>query len=425
METSRPGTSLYLINNMDNTTEVKINRLAYGGDAIGILPDGRVVFIPYVIPGELVRVSLVEDKPHHARAKLLEVVEASDERITPRCPHFGICGGCHYQHMNYPAQLNAKAHILLEQLERIGHLKQIPPIGLMASAEAWNYRNHIQFHLTNNGKLGFQKARTNQSFPIHECHLPEAVINQIWPQIEFEPSLGIERVSLRLGVEEDLMLILEGSNPPLLDFSIENLTLSVVQVGPFGKVVLAGSDHILIEISGKRFKVSPTSFFQVNINQASAIVKHCLDVLPLTADMTVLDVYSGVGLFSAFIAPNVKRLVGIELSPEACEDFISNLDEFENVDLYEAAADQVLGSIQFNPDLILMDPPRAGLGRETVQAVLAQGAEHLVYVSCDPATLARDSRQFVMGGYSLSEIHLFDMFPQTYHIESLSIWEKR
>jgi 23S rRNA (uracil1939-C5)-methyltransferase len=410
---------------MENVTEVRIDRLAYGGDAIGRLPDGRVVFIPYALPGEWVRVSLVDEKPHLVRAKLLEVIEPSDERVSPRCPHFGSCGGCHYQHMKYTAQLQSKAHILQEQLERIGHFKEIPPIQIGASPEEWYYRNHIQFHLTQTGELGFQIARTNQTFPVRECHLPEKLINQIWPRIELESNLGLDRVSFRSGLDDDLMLILEGNNPPMLDFSIKNLNLSVVQVGPFGHAVLEGSNHILIEISGKRFKVSPSSFFQVNKGLASGIVKHCLDVLTLTPDMTVLDVYAGVGLFSAFIAPKVKRLVGIELSPEACEDFISNLNEYDNVELYEAPADQVLSSVQFYPDLILMDPPRAGLGKQTVEAVIAQGAEHLVYISCDPATLARDGRLLIMGGYTLNEIHLFDMFPQTYHIESLSIWKKQ
>jgi 23S rRNA (uracil1939-C5)-methyltransferase len=420
-----PGTSLRLINHMEIITEVRIDRLVYGGDAIGKLPDGRIVFIPYALPGELVQVSITDEKPHLVRAKLLEVMEPSDERISPRCPHFGLCGGCHYQHMKYPAQLKAKTRILQEQLERIGHIEEIPPILIGASPEEWYYRNYIQFHLTHTGELGFQIARTNQSFPVRECHLPEELINQIWPQIEIESHLGFARISLRSGMDDDLMLILEGTNISTLDLSIENFTPSVVQVGRFGNSVLKGSDHILIEIAGKRFKVSPTSFFQVNKGQASAIVEHCLDTLTLTADMAVLDVYAGVGLFSAFIAPRVKRLVGIELSPEACEDFISNLDEYDNVDLYEAPADQVLGSIQFKPDLILMDPPRAGLGKKTTEAVITQGAEHLVYISCDPATLARDGRLLMMGGYTLDEIQLFDMFPQTYHIESLSIWKKR
>ncbi|MFZ2095225.1 MAG: class I SAM-dependent RNA methyltransferase [Anaerolineales bacterium] len=409
---------------MADTIEVKIAKQAYGGEALGKLPDGRVVFIPFAIPGEIVRIRLVEDKPRHARGELLEVVEASAERVMPRCQHFGLCGGCHYQHINYAAQLKAKANILQEQMERIGGIKNLPPIDIKATPESWYYRNHIQFHLTDEGKLGFQEARTNQPFAIQECHLPVVTINQLWPQIDLEPIAGLDRVSIRVGIEDDVMLILESSDPQPLDFSIEDLVISVVQVGPGGSVVLAGSDHIVEEVSGRRFKVSPTSFFQVNTGQAVAMVEHLLENLSLTQNMTVLDVYSGVGLFSAFMAPKVGRLVGIEISAEACEDFTANLDEFSNVELYEAAAEEVLGSVHFNPDLIIMDPPRAGLGRETVEGILAQGADRLAYISCDPATLARDSKQLISGGYSLSKLSLFDMFPQTYHIESISFWEK-
>ena len=162
---------------MTDTFDIRIKNLAYGGDAIGKLPDGRVVFVPFAIPGELVRVKIVEDKARHARGELVEVLEASPERAVPRCQHFGACGGCQYQHMNYPTQLNAKAAILREQLERIGGLKDFPPVEILAASEPWNYRNSMQFHLTAEGKLGFQRANSNQTLAIRECHLPEAAIN--------------------------------------------------------------------------------------------------------------------------------------------------------------------------------------------------------------------------------------------------------
>jgi len=409
---------------MTSTVDVRINNLAYGGDALGRLADGRVVFVPYAIPGELARLRLVEEKPHHARAELVEVLEASPDRVEPRCQHFKTCGGCHYQHMNYPIQLKAKAAILREQLERIGSLKDIPAVEVEAAPEPWYYRNHIQFHLTHEGKLGFQRAHSNQPFAIRECHLPEVAINQLWPQVEIEPMPGLERISLRLGADADRMLLLEGSVPQPLDFNIEDLAISVIQVGPSGNVVLAGSDHLVMEISGRHFMVSATSFFQVNTLQAQAMVKHLTEHLSLDEEMTVLDVYCGVGLFSAFLAPKVKRLVGIEISLEACEDFTTNLDEFENVELYEASAEDVLGNVVFNPDIIIMDPTRAGLGGKTVEGIIAQGAAQLAYVSCDPATLARDGKQLSAGGYSLVKVTLFDMFPQTYHIESISYWER-
>jgi 23S rRNA (uracil1939-C5)-methyltransferase len=409
---------------MQANVDITIERLAYGGDGVGRLADGRVVFVPYTIPGERVRAKLVEQKARHARADLVEVIEASPDRELPRCTHYGLCGGCHYQHMSYARQVAGKVEILKEQLKRLGGLKDIPEAGVVGSPEPWNYRNHIQFHVTPDGRLGFQKARSNQAFAIQECHLPEAAINGMWPQIEIDPHAGLERISLRQGAGNELMIVLEGDSPEDLEFSIEDLAVSVVQVDPAGSQVLAGSDRFIMEVLGRQFQVSATSFFQVNTWQAQALVKLLMDQIPLDEKLSVLDVYSGVGLFSAFLASRVKRLVAIEISAEACEDFVTNLDEFDHVELYEAGAEEVLSQVAFAPDVIVMDPPRAGLGTKTVEGILAQGAKILAYVSCDPATLARDGKLLAKAGYRLSKLTFIDMFPQTYHIESLSLWER-
>lgn len=409
---------------MNNTYDVRIDRLVYGGDAIGRLADGRAVFVPFAIPGEITRLRLVEEKARYARAELVEVLEPSPKRIAAGCCHFTHCGGCHYQHLSYPDQLSGKSTILQEQLGRIGGLIDIPPVEIVAAPEPWHYRNHVQFHITHEGKLGFQQARSNQTFAIRECYLPEAAINQLWPQVDIEPVPGLERLSIRSGMDQDLMLVLESSAAQTLDFNIENLAISVVQKSPSGVLVLAGSDHLIMEVSGRRFWVSSTSFFQVNTLQAQGMVNHIMANLPLNETMTIVDVYCGVGLFSAFLASKAKKLVGIELSPEACDDFITNLDEYDHVSLYEASAEEVLGLVNFNPDLIVMDPPREGLGRKTVDGILAQEASYLVYISCDPSTLSRDAKLLASGGYKLMKIAMFDMFPQTYHIESVSYWEK-
>lgn len=184
---------------MTSTFNVRIDHLAYGGDALGRLPDGRVIFVPYAIPGEMVRLSITEDKPRHAWGELVEVLEASPERVIPRCQHFTTCGGCHYQQMNYPTQLKAKADTLKEQLERMGGLRDFPAVEIIAAAEPWYYRNSMQFHLTQDGKLGFQRVHSNQPFAIRECHLPEAAINRLWPQVDVESIPGMERISLRVG----------------------------------------------------------------------------------------------------------------------------------------------------------------------------------------------------------------------------------
>jgi 23S rRNA (uracil1939-C5)-methyltransferase len=320
--------------------------------------------------------------------------------------------------------LELKAVILADQLERIGGLSDPPVLPTIPAPQPWNYRNHIQLHLTQDGKLGYVGANARAIIPIRECHLPEDALNAIWPQLEFDPIQELERVSLRAGMEDDFLLILESEDLLAPALSVEDLDLSVVHMSPAGVLVLAGSDFILLEVSDRLFHVSAPSFFQVNTPMAAAMVEHILGNVTLDPSHTVLDVYCGVGLFSAFIAPMVGRLVGIESNPYACDDFVTNLNEFEHVELYQDDAEAVLNNITMEPDLILVDPPRSGLSKPTLQGLLAQGASRIIYISCDPATLARDARHLSAGGYRLAQATPFDLFPQTYHIESISIWEK-
>jgi 23S rRNA (uracil1939-C5)-methyltransferase len=427
-----------------DTFDISLTTLAYGGEAMGRLPDGRAVFVPYALPGERVRVSLTVEKRGHAKANLLEVISPSVDRIVPRCPHYytplpqegkkeitgnlGVgCGGCHYQHLSYSAQLVAKTTILRDQLERLGGLKDPPVLPSVPSPNPWNYRNHMQFHLTPQGRLGFEALHRRDIIPIRECHLPEAPINQLWPQLDLEPLPGLERISLRVGADEEMMLILEGGDPQSIELVIEELPISAVHLGLEGTLVLAGSDHMIMEAGlsqSRLFRLSAESFFQVNTLQAGAMVDHLLSNLSLNSSTILLEVYCGVGLFSAFLAPRIGRLIGIESSPSACHDFECNLDEFDNVELYEAAAEQVIPALDLRPDVILVDPPRAGLDPRVLDGILSLKAAVLAYVSCDPATLGRDARRLITGGYHLRQITPFDLFPQTYHIESISFWEK-
>jgi 23S rRNA (uracil1939-C5)-methyltransferase len=237
------------------TFEVTLSAFAYGGEALGRLPDGRAVFVPFALPGERVRIRLVEEKRGHARADLVEVLAPAAARIPPRCLHFGLCGGCHYQHLPYPAQLEAKAAILRDQLERIGKISNPPVRPMVASPQAWNYRNHVQFHLTRQGELGYHKMRSDEVFAIRECHLPEAAINETWPQLSFEPLAELERIGLRAGAGEELMLILESSQLETPELTVEELPLSAVHLSPAGSLVLAGSEALIFEILGRPFRV--------------------------------------------------------------------------------------------------------------------------------------------------------------------------
>jgi len=401
---------------------------SHGGEVFDRLPDGRVVFVPFAIPGETILVQLVEDKRGYARAELLEVISPAPERVQPRCIHFASCGGCHYQHMPYTAQLEAKKAVLSDQLERIGKLENPPVIETIPAPNESLYRNHVQFHLTATGKLGYYKHRSDEVFAIQECHLPEEALNRIWPQLDFESDLDLERIGLRLGAGDDIQMILESSDLKAPGISVEDLPASVVHLSPAGSLVLAGGEYTVIEVLGRPFQVSAGSFFQVNTAMAVKLVEHLLGEIPrfqaLSPDTTLIDVYCGVGPFSAFLAPQVGRLVGIEASPSACADFEVNLDEFDHVELYESGAKAALKQFEFSPDIILVDPPRAGVDRHAMDELLRLSAPLLVYISCDPATLGRDARRLTAGGYRLEQVTPFDLFPQTYHIESISFWVK-
>ncbi len=406
---------------------------------MGRLPDGRAVFVPFGLTGERVRIRLTEEKKNFARGELMEILEPSPDRIAPKCKHFyspllagegaGVrfCGGCHYQNLPYEKQLLAKAEILRDQLMRIGKIENPPVLPMVASPSEWNYRNHVQFHLTEDGKIGFVNATGNAVIPISECHLPEASINSLWRHLQFEPNMDIARVSLRAGADDDLMLLLESDSPETPELEIE-ADISVVHLFDEHPVVIAGADHHFIRVLDRDFKVSALSFFQVNTPMAEKMVEHLLAEMPVSASDTLLDLYCGVGLFSAFFASRAGRVIGVESSESACEDFAVNLDEFDNVELYEGAAEEILpmlvGQIA-NLSYIIVDPPRAGLAPRVVDAIRALGPRVIAYVSCDPSTLARDAKRLIQGGYRLRQVTPFDLFPQTYHIEAISIFEKQ
>ena len=284
----------------------------------------------------------------------------------------------------------------------------------------------MQFHLTELGRLGYFRSADKISslgkiLPITECHLPELPINNLWPQLEFEPDLNIERVSIRAG-NDDLMLILESdsSEPPELEIEAG---ISVTHVFEENAVVIAGNDHVVLRVLNRDFRVSAASFFQVNTIMAEKMVSHLIANLPITEASTLLDIYCGVGLFSAFFAPKCKTIIGIEASLSACEDFAFNLDEFDNVELYEGLAEDVIPHIPVKADVILVDPPRAGLDKRVIDGIIKINPQIIAYVSCDPSTLARDARRLIESGYKLRQVTPFDLFPQTYHIESVSIFE--
>ncbi len=396
--------------------EITLNKFIYGGETMGRLPapDDRAVFVPYTLPGEKVRIELTFQKRGFARGKLLEVLEAAPERIDAKCEHFTDCKGCHYQHIPYESQLRAKEEILKDQLTRIGKIENPPISKTIPSPEIWHYRNQMDFQLG-------RSSTTPNILEITECHLPAPAINEFWQELEFGENNLFNRFSLRQDAAENIMLILHSENPETPEMTLED-DLSVVHVTAGEIIVMGGDDHIVTTLHDRPFRVSATSFLHPNTAVAEKMITHLLETLPLNAETTLLELHSGVGTFSAFLAPKVKKMICVENSATACQDFAINLDEFENVALYETPAMNIFPSLDVAPNIILFDPPASGLGRHTLDRMLKVGAPTLAYVSRDPSILARDAKKLIKGGYTLKNVTPFDVAPQTAQIDSIALF---
>ncbi len=403
--------------------ELSLSGLAYGGEAFGRDADGRMIFVPFALPDELVRVEIVEVHKRWARAQLLEVLEPSSSRTEPRCSHFHECGGCHYQHIPYDLQLEFKREILRDQFKRIGGFEDADIDPVIPSPDPWNYRNRIRFSLTEDGAIGFVDHSGSQVIKISECHLPDSEILDAMAAIDLPNTATMSAVEVRTGIEGERMLIFHGEGDPSVELEVEQPD-SIVWLGDTGTRVLAGENYILMKVHDRYFRVSSKAFFQVNTSQIDRLVDLVIQRLCPKPDEVIFDLYAGVGLFSAFIAERGSRLIAVEESPSSCLDFEHNLNEFEDIVLYEAAVEGALRAIHESPDAVVIDPPRSGLSRDALDAIVELKPERIIYVSCDPATLARDGKRLHRANYNLDTVTPIDLFPQTYHIESVSRWSR-
>lgn len=400
--------------------QLHLTAMAHGGEAIG-RHEGKVVFVPYAIPGEEVLVEVVEERRRYARARPVEILSPSPHRIEPPCPHFGHCGGCHWQHIAYQAQLDYKRRILCDQLARIGGLPEAAVRPTIPSPSPWHYRNHIQFSVAEDGGLGFRAARSHRVVPIGECHILHPLLEELLVALDLELP-GLRRLSLRAGVNTgDRMVIFETEDdePPALEADMPVSCVLLLSDGT--PVNLVGSNHIVEEVAGRRFRISAVSFFQVNTPVAERLIELAADYLDLRGDEVLLDAYCGVGTFGLSLAERVGQVIGIEENPFAVADANFNAGELENVTLIEGRVEDVLPDLEERIDAAILDPPRVGCEPEALQALAELGPQRIVYVSCDPATLARDVRRLGDAGYVLVEAQPIDMFPQTYHLESVAL----
>jgi 23S rRNA (uracil1939-C5)-methyltransferase len=371
------------------------------------------------------------NKKNWARARLLEVLTPSPDRVTPPCPHFGAhaCGGCQWQHLDYAAQLRCKTAVVRDQLARLGGMSDAPVRDTQTVGEPWAYRNHVQLHAGAEA-LGFIAADDDGRIePIDACPLMHPLLAELYDDLDLEME-GLLRLSLRAAVRSaQRMLIFETEDEQPFELEVD-IPVSCVLLRSDGlPITLVGRDHLIEEVAGHAYKVTAGSFFQVNTNGAGALVAAVEEMLQPRPHQQLLDLYAGVGLFSVALAGRVARVTAVEAAPSAALDARANFETLfggaGNAQLIEAEVLEALETLDGLVDLVVADPPRAGCGAAVVSRLAALRVERLVIVACDPAALARDARTLAENGYRLVEVRPFDLFPQTYHIESVALFERK
>ncbi len=405
---------------------LELTGLAHGGYAIG-RHEGRAIFVPYALPGERISVRLTQDRGRFAYAEMLELLgEPAPERVTPRCPHFGPgrCGGCQWQHIDYAAQLRFKTTIMRDQLQRIGGITQPLVHPTIPSPDPWQYRSHASFSVTENGQLGFVETDHEHVYPISECHIIRPELLDLFHQLELDlPTLA--RVRLQVGSASDDRLVALSTTDDEQPAIESDIPAAISFLTDEGQALgLIGTPYVTYQVRGRTFRVTAGGFFQVNVHQARVLIDLALDRLALQGHESVLDLYAGVGLFTAFLAEHATMVTSVESYPSAVADADVNLSDFDNVELIEGNVEDVLGALDGPFDAALVDPPRQGLEGVALDGLVRHRPRTIVYVSCDPATLARDAKRLAGQGYRLRDVQPVDMFPQTYHIEAVAAFDR-
>jgi 23S rRNA (uracil1939-C5)-methyltransferase len=389
--------------------------MAHGGSAIARI-DGKAFFIDGVIPGETAIGEIAVDKGSWGRIELTEVIAPSPERIEPRCRHFDRCGGCQWQYAVYSAQLEWKRSIVAGQLAHLGGIPDPPVRPTVAPGEPYGYRNRMDFRVRN-GRPALHQRRSRNLVELVDCRILHPNLADLFADLG--NLAGVRMLTLRTSAATgDVLAVIEGKLPP----QSRTWGCNVVQVTDSGMSVVEGSESIEETVAGIRFRITGTAFFQNNTAGAAELVRLAVEAADIEADDTLLDAYAGGGLFSATVGSDAGRVVAIEVDKTAATDLHANLNRagIDDFRIIRDSTEDAIERIGEYWDVVIADPPRKGLGVDGVDALTAAEPRTLVYVSCDPASLARDTRLLAEFGYQLEWVAPVDMFPQTYHIECVA-----
>jgi 23S rRNA (uracil1939-C5)-methyltransferase len=457
---------------------LSIEKLIYGGDGLARTPvgaDGRsmAVFVPFVLPGERVDVEIRQGKPGFARGSVAQLIEASPDRVEARCPYFQQCGGCRYQHIPYERQLEFKAEILRETLQRIAKIELKSDLKSeirLHASPPWNYRNRMRLQVRTAPEfaLGYFRLGSHEFLPVRECPISSPLLNRVMARLLEQRGLdcpaAVEEIEMFADAEDERLLAWafcgrDADKRDLLRWAeaLESELAEITGVTCFSSrrrspeqrsseqrsseqrledeapmdlksMAQSGAKAIRYRTKNHEYQVSAGAFFQGN--------RYLIDELVsvVTGDArgdTALDLYAGVGLFSALLARSFHHIFGVEASQTSHGDFVQNVPA--NVKAVGARTEDYLNDdylrsdyprsrpVRKRPDLVVLDPPRTGAGKAVIRSLVELGAPRVRYVSCDPATLARDIVPLLAAGYHIEEAHLFDLFPETFHIESVML----
>jgi 23S rRNA (uracil1939-C5)-methyltransferase len=385
---------------------------AYGG--FSLARDEKVIFIKGAVPGEVVEVRIEEKKKDYSIASVVGVLEPSEHRVEPQCRVFGICGGCQLQYVSHEKQLDMKNEILLDSLARIGGIEAVPDAAF--SAAQWNYRHRAQFKVSRSHEIGFFRESSREVVTFDSCPLMKGRINELLQKMK-EGDLAHNLTEIHVALGDTPVVLLKGRDYDTAAFE-KFIDIGISGIAYNGAVSYGGA-YTGFDLNGMRYTVSPSTFFQSHWDLNRTVVDAVVERLAPLEGKRVLDLYAGAGNFSIPLAAHAEEVVAVEEDGQAADDGMRNLElnSIKNCRVVRSSAEKY--KIQKKFDVIVLDPPRLGLASEVIRKILENPAREIVYISCNPSTLARDLKK-LREKYELRSVAQIDFFPQTYHIESIS-----
>ena len=413
----------------------KTEGISHRGEGVARI-NGKATFIPYAIPGEEVEVEILQEHKRFARGKLTGVYTASPDRRQPVCPAYYDCGGCAYQHIDYVRELDLKRNMVKETLIRLGgiEVEVLPVIGM---EEPYRYRNKVAWHTAMvNGKMqaGFYREGSHDLIPLGGCTLIHEDMEQVQNSLAanlstLEVQPGTEITLRRSSWTGHMSLVLSGkcNNETLsawASFLSANLSLHVNQGSKIK--TMQGEPFLEEQLCGLTFRVSPLAFLQVNHQQTEKLYQLIHQYANLSRRETVLDGFCGIGTIALSLAQRASQVVGIELYPQAVTDAKQNaaINGIQNARFYVGPCEDIITRLNQSFDVVVLDPPRTGCKAQTIEAVVKTNARRIIYVSCNPSTLARDLQLFASSGYTITRVQPVDMFPRTSHVETVVLMSR-